>query len=334
MPVTIKDVARAAGVSITTVSRALNGHSDVSPETRRAVLKVAEELNYRPSAIARSLVMQKTRTIGVLVSDLTKDRGGHHFMFDVLRGLHDRVTELGYDVILMSTSTTRQRLTSYLDFCRERRLDGVVVMGIRLDDPYVHEVVESTLPSVVIDLPLISQHCGYVMTDNVNGARFAVRHLVQKGHRRIAMVNGHRMAAVSQDRLRGYKEALAQEGVPFDEQLVIEGDFTQKSGEAAMDIIHTQHPDVTAVFFASDLMAVGGLLYAREKGLDVPKDIAIIGFDNIDLTEFVMPPLSTIGQRRFEMGVSAAEMLIGMLENGQAPEGRMLAPELIVRQST
>ncbi|MCL6444616.1 MAG: LacI family transcriptional regulator, partial [Alicyclobacillus sp.] len=134
MAVTIRDVARAAGVSVTTASRALNGYKDVRAATRARVQQAAEQLNYHPNSVARSLVMQRSRTIGLLVSDLTKDRDGHHFMFDVWRGLYDRFAESGYDVSLVSTSTARQRLVTYVDFCTQRQFDGVIVMGIRDDD--------------------------------------------------------------------------------------------------------------------------------------------------------------------------------------------------------
>ncbi|MBX6351723.1 MAG: LacI family DNA-binding transcriptional regulator [Thermoflavifilum sp.] len=334
MAVTIRDVARAAGVSITTVSRALNGYPDVNPETRRRVLEIAEQLNYRPNQVARSLVTQHTRTVGLLVSDFTKSRGGMYFMYDVLAGVHDGLAQHGYDMHLVSTTTTRQRLVSYLDFCTERRFEGVIVMGIRLDDPYVHEVVESKLPSVVIDLPLLSERCGYVMTDNVNGARFAVRHLVSKGHRTIGFVNGVPYAAVCVDRRRGFEDGMRAHGLQPDPELMEEADFTVEGGAAATRRILERRPDVTAIFYASDLMAIGGMREAVKVGRRIPQDLAVIGFDNIDLCEFVQPALTTVGQRKYEMGKSAADMLIGMLDQNLPPEGRMLAPDLIVRRST
>lgn len=334
MPVTIRDVAKAAGVSITTVSRALNGHSDVGSETRDKISRIASQLNYRPSTVARSLVMNKTRTIGLLVSGLTNERVGHYFMFQVMYGMHDRLADLGYDLILVSTTTARQRLISYLDFCTERRLDGVIVMGIRLDDPYMHEVVESPLPSVMIDVPLLSDHCGYVMTDNVHGAKIAVRHLLAQGHRTIGLVNGHDQAAVSRDRLRGYMEGFASAGRKHLESCIYDSDFTQRGGAQGCAELLQRHPDMTAIFFASDLMAIGGLQTARERGLSVPKDLSIVGFDDIELAEYVSPSLTTIRQKRYEMGAAAAEMLVDMMEDKSAPEGRMLSPELIQRQST
>lgn len=333
IPTTIKDVALAAGVSVTTVSRALNGYSDVGEDTRRKIQRVAKELNYRPSAVARSLVMNRTKTIGLLISDMLRNSTAHHFTFEVLRGLHDRLAEHGYDLLLASTSTAQQRLLSYLDFCTERRFDGVIVMGIRLDDPYMYEVTESSLSSVVIDIPLLSEHCGYVMTDNVRGSELAVQHLNQRGHTRIGFVNGYLEAEVSISRLRGYKEALERLRLPFDEALVFEGDFSIASGAEGMRALLGANPDLSAVFFASDLMAIGGLRWALQQGIRVPEDMAIVGFDNIDLAEFVTPGLTTIHQKRYEMGVAAANLLVNMLK-GESPEGRVLSPEIVVREST
>ncbi|QSO46563.1 LacI family DNA-binding transcriptional regulator [Alicyclobacillus mengziensis] len=334
MTVTIRDVAKAAGVSITTVSRALNGYTDVNLDTKRKVLEVAERLNYHPSQVARSLVMNRTRTIGLLISDFNREPGGQYFMFDVLAGIHERLAAVGYDLTLVSTTTAQQRLVSYLDLCTEKRFDGVIVMGIRLDDPYVHEVVEAPLPSVVIDLPLISKHCAYVMTDNVNGARFAVRHLVERGHRKIGFVNGHQQAAVSQERRRGWEAACREQKIPFEEDWVYDADFTLQGGIRGLIELRARHKDMTAIFFASDLMAIGALQHCREQGIQVPQDLALVGFDNIDLTQFVTPTVSTIGQPRYEMGTTATELLLGMLDENKLPEGRMMSPELIVRETS
>lgn len=334
MTVTIRDVAKAAGVSVTTVSRALNGHSDVSQSTREKVLEAANRLSFRPSLVAKSLVTNRTHTVGLLISDFNKDFGGQHFLFDVMAGVHDRLAMDGYDVTLVSTSTTQQQVLSYLDFCMERRFSGVIVMGMRLDDPYVHEVVEAPLPSVVVDLPLLSEHCGYVMTDNINGARFAVRHLVSRGHRKIGFVNGHGMAAVSVDRRRGYEDAMRSANLPVDPSWIYESDFTLEGGKRGLKSLLESHPDMTGVFLASDLMAIGALQYAREEGIRVPEDIALVGFDNIDLGAFVTPTLTTISQPRHDMGATAAEMLLNMMHHHAAAEGRMLSPSLVIREST
>ncbi|MGB8956163.1 MAG: LacI family DNA-binding transcriptional regulator [Tumebacillaceae bacterium] len=334
MSPTIKDVAREAGVSITTVSRVLNQYADVNPKTRAKVLKVIEKLGYKPNTVARSLVMNRTKTLGLVVSELSRSRNAHHFMFDVLCGINDRTQELGYDLVLYSTSPMAQKKTPYMDFVRQRRVDGVVMMGIRLDDPYTHEVVESSVPSVLVDVPLVSQTCSYVTTDNIAGARLAIDHLVALGHRRIGFVNGHTQAAVSQERLRGYQMALLNSGIPFDSELVYCGDFEPEDGATGIKHLIEKSPDLTAVFFASDLMAIGGLRHLHAQGSPVPHSISVVGFDDIDLASLMQPALTTVRQQRYEMGRTAVETLVRMLEEQEKGRGIVLSPELVVRETT
>ncbi len=334
MPVTIKDVARVAGVSITTVSHAFNGHDDVSADTRDRVLQVAKELNYRPSHVARSLVLQQTHNVGLLVSDFNTNPGGHHFLFDVMAGVHDQLAEFGYDMTLLSTTTAMQRLVSYIDFCTERRMEGVIVMGMRMNDPYMREVADAKLPSVGIDLPILSPHCGYVMTDNIQGAMHAVRHLLAKGHQRIGFINGHAEAVVSVDRLHGYQTALREAGLKVDPDLVVHSNFLVQGGEEATTVLLTKAPDVTAIFYASDLMAIGGMRRLLRMGKRVPHDVAVVGYDNIDLGEWVVPALTTVAQRRYDMGKASVDMLMGMLRRQERPRACLLTSEMVVRQST
>lgn len=331
---TIKDVAKAAGVSITTVSRVLNQYSDVNPKTRAKVLQVVESLGYKPNSVARSLVTNRTNTVGLVVSDLSRSRNGHHFMFDVLCGINDRVQELGYDLVLYSTSTTAQKKTPYMDFVRQRRVDGVLMMGIRLDDPYTQEVVEASIPSVLIDVPLTSETCSYVTTDNVAGARMAIQHLIASGHRRIGFVNGHAQAAVSQERFQGYRMALEAEGLRYDPELVYYGDFEQEGGSLGTAELLRRHQDLTAIFYASDLMALGGLKHLHQQGLTVPDQMSVIGYDDIELASLLHPMLTTVRQKRYEMGCSAAETLIRMLDGNEQGRGIVLPPELVVRETT
>ncbi|SEN31404.1 LacI family DNA-binding transcriptional regulator [Lihuaxuella thermophila] len=334
MGVTIRDVAKAAGVSITTVSRVLNQYTDVNPKTRQKVLKVIEQMGYQPNSVARSLVKNRTQTVGLVVSDLSKYRSGHHFMFDVLCGINDRAQELGYDLVLFSTTPTAQKKTTYMDFVKQRRVDGVVMMGIRLDDPYTHEVVEASIPSVLIDVPLTSKTCSYVMTDNVKGAKMAVEHLINLGHRQIGFVNGHDQAAVSKERLTGYIQALEGAGLSYHPDYVYYGNFEQEDGAQGVRCLKQRHPEISAVFFASDLMAIGGIKYIQSSGGQVPRDLSIVGFDDISLASLMQPALTTIRQMRYEMGRAAVETLLRMLENGETGRGMILPPELVLRETT
>ncbi|MDQ0338990.1 DNA-binding LacI/PurR family transcriptional regulator [Caldalkalibacillus uzonensis] len=333
MPTTIKDIARKAGVSVTTVSKALNNYQDIKPETRKKILKIARELNYQPNTTARNLVLRKTNTIGLIISGLSTSRSAHHFLFDVICGINDQAYAKQYDVLLYGTNSESQKKMSYLDLCLQRNFDGVILMGVKTDDPYVREVVEADIPTVLIDVPIVSSTCGYVTTDNVKGAEMAVQHLLDLGHRQILMINGHRQAFVSLQREEGYKKALEANGLSYREDYVAYTDFESASGGQAAATLLQKHRQATAIFCASDLIAYGAITRLLEMGWRVPEDISVIGFDGIELGEIMTPALSTIYQNRYLMGASAVNMLMELLE-GNEGYSRVLAPTLIQREST
>ncbi|OBZ10846.1 LacI family DNA-binding transcriptional regulator [Bacillus sp. FJAT-26390] len=331
--VTIKDIAKAASVSVTTVSRALNGYDDVNEGTRHKIKTIANQLGYSPNMAARSLISKKTKTLGLLLSNVTRDSSKDNIAFEVLCGINDRSGELDYDLVLFSTTPQKQRMKSYKTLCQERGVDGVIIMGIRLDDPYLKEIVSSDIPCVLIDITLQGPNVGYVTSDNTHGAFTAVKHLLESGHRQIAMINGHAQADVSLLRLKGYREALAEYGIPFDESLVVDGRFSEHGGKLAASQIFTSRSDVTALFCASDLMALGALQTAKDMGKIVPDDISIIGFDNIDLTAYCTPALTTVHQHKYELGFEAAQVLIDLLEGKDVVHHVMLDTTLISRDS-
>ncbi|WKU25052.1 LacI family DNA-binding transcriptional regulator [Priestia megaterium] len=331
---TIKDIARVAGVSVTTVSRALNGYSDVNEKTRQKIAAVARELNYSPNTLARGLVMQKSKTIGLLVSGISRESVKDNFTFEVLCGVNERASTLGYDLILFNTNTMMQREKTYTQLCRERRVDGAIIQGIKKEDPYLKEVVESDIPCVLVDIPVHSNSVGYVTTDNALGAKKAVEHLAGLGHQHIGMINGHEDAFVSQERLNGYREALKECGLSFRSEWVVSGNFEEKKAEKAACELLNRHKEVTAIFCASDLMALGALKACKELGLDVPKDISIVGYDNIVLASYSSPNLTTVGQEVYQIGYEAADLLIEMLEGKETKMERYLDTKLIIREST
>jgi LacI family transcriptional regulator len=331
---TIKDIAKAAGVSITTVSRALNGYPDVSEKTRQKIIDIAKQLNYSPNTLARGLVMNKSKTIGLLVSGLTRESTKDNFTFEVLAGVNQYVSEVDYDMVLFSTTSTKQREKTYTQLCRERRVDGAILQGIRSDDPYLQEVVESDIPCVLIDIPIESETVGYVTTDNVLGAKKAVQHLVSLGHERIAMINGYRYAFVSEQRLKGFKEALLEAGLSIREEWIVDGAFREDIAEREALRLLTVYPDITAFFCASDLMALGVMKAIKQLGKRIPDDVAVIGYDDIILASYATPSLSTIAQNKFAMGYEAAKLLIHMLEGKATSHVKILETELKIREST
>jgi LacI family transcriptional regulator len=331
---TIKDIAKVAGVSITTVSRALNGYSDVNEKTRQKIIEIAKQLNYSPNTLARGLVMNKSKTIGLLVSGLARESTKDNFTFEVLAGVNEYVSEVDYDMVLFSTTSTKQREKTYTQLCRERRVDGAILQGIRSDDPYLQEVVESDIPCVLIDIPIESETVGYVTTDNVLGAKKAVEHLISLGHKHIAMINGYRYAFVSEQRLKGFKEALLEAGLPVREEWIVDGAFREDVAERESLRLLTAYPHITAFFCASDLMALGVMKAIRQLGKRIPDDVAVIGYDDIILASYATPPLSTIAQNKFAMGYEAAKLLIHMLEGKATSHVKILETELKIREST
>jgi LacI family transcriptional regulator len=332
---TIKDLAKAAGVSITTVSRALNGYDDVSRETREKISKIAKEMNYRPNAAARSLVTKKSRTLGVILSEIKRSGAKDSVAFEILCGINDRAAELNYDILLFSTNPKKQLAKSYSDLCRERNVEGAIISGLRIQDQYLHEIVDNVdFPSVLIDIPLSGKLLGHVTTNNLHGALIAVEHLLELGHRNIAMINGHNEASISEERLAGYTQALKKRNIAFRPEWVYNGNFTEEGGMEAMYQIMLNHPDVTAVFSASDLMALGALRAAERLGKKVPESISLVGFDDIPLASYCSPRFTTIRQDRYEMGYQAAQLLIDILEDRKVNRKIVLSNELIAREST
>ncbi|WP_054950464.1 LacI family DNA-binding transcriptional regulator [Numidum massiliense] len=331
---TIKDIAKVAGVSVTTVSRALNGYADVSEKTRRKVEKIAAELDYSPNTLARSLVMNRSQTIGLLVSDFSTGMVKDNFMVEVLAGINKYVAQTDYDLILFNADSTKQREKTYSQLCRERKVDGVILQGIKTDDPYLREVVESDIPCVLIDIPIESSTVGYVTTDNVLGAKKAVAHLVEQGHTNIAMMNGHNLAFVSQKRLQGYMEALKEANLSVNWDWIVNGAFEEKQAETVATALLTATPDITAIFCASDLMALGVIAAAKKLGRHIPDDLSVVGYDDILLASYATPKLTTIAQNKVEMGYQAANLLIRMLEGTDESHVISIDTELIVREST
>ncbi|MDM5339605.1 LacI family DNA-binding transcriptional regulator [Fictibacillus enclensis] len=331
---TIKDIAKHAGVSVTTVSRALNGYSDVNEKTREKIKAVARELQYSPNLLARSLVMKKTKTIGLLVSGMRIEGSKDNFTYEVLCGINDCAGERGYDLILFSTNSEQQQQKTYNQLCQERKVDGVILQGIKTDDPYLKEVVESDIPCVLVDIPIESDSVGYVTTNNKQGAKIAVDHLIELGHRQIGMINGHEQAFVSKQRLQGYQEALDQAKIDYQEQYVVNGSFLESEAEVQAEKLLHAHPEITAVFCASDLMALGAMKAARRMGKRIPDDLSVAGFDNIMLASYSSPTLTTIAQDRYQIGFESAILLIDMLEGKDGTHKKVLKTSLVKREST
>jgi LacI family transcriptional regulator len=328
---TIREVAERSGVSVATVSRVFNDYPDVSAATRERVLAAAQALEYTPSAAARTLVGRRSQLIGVgLFTGYEHPDIEHPFFQDVLVGLKHGVGARGYDVLLFAT----EQSGGYLRRARHHRVDGVVLWGVDSKDPELPALVDAAIPLVTVDLVVEGAHATWVSSDSVDGARRAVRHLYELGHRRIATIAGlPRYTKPGGDRLLGYRQEMAALGLP---PLEREGDFYAESGEAAMRDLLASPERPTAVFAASDLMAFGAIEAALAAGLRVPEDVSVVGFDDIAGAQLAHPRLTTVRHDKVALGLAAAQALVDEIENpaSRPPPPVTLPVELVVREST
>jgi len=334
--ITAKDVAAHAGVSRTTVSYVLNNveAANISEETRQRVFAAAEELGYVPDAAAQALASGRTQTIGLILPRRQTQPRTNTTHYRIIEGLLEITHQFGVRVLIDSVRETQQA-DSYVNLARNKRIDGLILSDLRVDDPALAKLVSDTFPIVLLGrLPRIKVTS--VEFDNRSGARAAVDHLVAQGHTRIAVINfAPATFTGAQERLRGYRDSLAAHQIPFDETLVRYADYTSESGYAAAISLLESGAAPTALFVASDEVALGALAGLHQRGVSVPDDIAVVGFDDHPVARFTIPALTTVRLPFEEMGRQAGTMLLDLVLHKKKP-GRqvLLAPELIVRDSS
>ena len=329
MATTIRDVARRAQVSTATVSRVLAGIGQVRPETRDRVLDAARAMDYRPSGIARSLKLRQTRTLGLIVTDIENP-----FFPELVRAVEDAAREAGYAVLLCNAADDPEREAAYLDLLFERRVDGVVIAASSLGTRHKEWLAEPPLPVILVNAvegpPLPT-----VASDSRGGARLAVEHLLSLGHRRIAHLAAPPRNPDGSERLEGARAGIAGAGLDPATMLVVVDDAGVAGGERAMREVLVRDRSVTGVFAYNDLMAIGALRAIRATGRSVPRDISVVGFDDIALSAYVDPPLTTIAQETAAMGRWAVGRLIASLASpGSRPPSERMPVSLRVRGST
>ena len=326
----MRDVAEHAHVSVTTVSHVVNETRPVSDELRARVLAAIEELDYQPNILARSLRRGKTHTIGMIVPD-----SANPFFAEVARGIEDTSFENSHSLILCNSDGDLEKELLYTDVLTEKQVDGILFVAAGVSTQHINALQARRMPVVVVDRDIPDVAVDSVLTDNAQGGWLATRHLIELGHRRIGCIAGPSDLTPSADRVTGYSQALAECGVPVDEALIAKGDFQYESGyQATRQLLAMDNPP-TAIFACNDLMAVGAISAAVEMGFQVPADMSVIGFDDVRLASFANPPLTTIVQPKYEMGVIAAQMLLERVGDLDTPPRRtMLDTSLLVRQST
>lgn len=325
----ISDVAREAGVSKSTVSRVINCNNIVSEEMRVRVTRAMKKLDFQPNAQARSLSLKRNNFIGVIVPEIRRP-----FYGEIIDGIEETLVNAGYYLALCSTHNQPGHELNLARLMRERRVDGLIIVTPReLDSKTLQNLAAEKFPVTLIDgtaKALVSS----VIIDNYEGARTAVRHLIKLGHRRIGLIAGLDTPEC-RERLRGYREALETANIAFDPSLVVRGDYLEESGASATEKLLSLHGRPSAVFATSDLMAIGALRTMRSYGLQVPDDISLVGFDDIEPARWVSPMLTTIRQPLRQMGEIGAKKMLKIL-NGEEPEITriVLSGELIERESS
>lgn len=336
--VTIKDIARELGISPSTVSRALKDHPDISVETKKSVNALAEKLNYQPNIVALSLRQKKTNTIGVIIPELV-----HFFFSTVISGIEDVAHQAGYSVILAQSNETYVREVAHVKALFNSRVDGMLISLARETTNYDHieSIISKGVPIVFYDRMYNSPTSSKVIVDDYAGAKEAVNHLIEQGCKNIAHMVGAPSLIISKDRLRGYQDALTENGLKVNEDLIFACDSgTFEEGKEVAKKLLSSKSSIDAIFTNNDPMAMGAMVAIKEKGLKIPQDIAVVGFSNWFFGELMEPSLTTIDQPGYEMGQEAARLLIRQIERRDkdledAPtEIKVLKTKLIIRNSS
>ncbi|NTJ44784.1 LacI family transcriptional regulator [Agrobacterium larrymoorei] len=322
----IHEIAKLAGVSAATVSRALQKPAMVNKETLRKVLSVVEENNFIPNAQARSFRQQSTRTVILLVRNISNP-----FYLEIFKGVEAAASEAGYKVLMADANDDATRVKSYIDMVQQRQADGIILMVGAIPLDRLPDLKQT--PIVVACEALPEPSLPMVSIDNVAAAEEAIRYLVSQGHRNIAHISGPMSDYLAVERLKGYRLALEASGITYCSELVAAGDYSIAAGQRATVELMARKKPFTAIFASSDQMAIGAVGELRRAGVRVPDDISVVGFDDIILAEAFYPPLTTVHQPRLEIGRTAMELLIGLIEKKQKVRTHQLQTSLVIRSS-
>lgn len=332
MKVTIKDVARKAGVDPSTVSRIINNDPRLSvrDETRQRIMGAINELGYQPNSIARSLRLNNSHTIGMLIPDITNP-----LFPEVIKGVEDLSSEKDLSLILCNTGDLYEKEFKMIQFLLNRRVAGLLLASVHLREDAIAEVEKSGVPFVLVNRGNRKDRAAFVVADNATGAKMAVRHLIDLGHRKIAHIAGFLYTDSGIERLEGYRKELNLADLPIDSGYMVEAGYSETGGYQAMRKLLDLPDPPTAVFAVNDLTAMGAIIAIKEQGLRVPEDISIVGFDDIWVAERISPPLTSVKVSLYEMGKLAMDMLYQRINHLPVEqEGITMPVSLAVRSST
>ena len=330
--VTMKRIARELGVSVTTISKVLNHHADIGESTRARVLARVEELGYRPNAVARSLTLRRTHTLGVIIPDLM-----HSFFVEIMAGLEAIVSERGYGLLLCASNEDAQKERTELEMLRARQVDGIVLASANAtgNTTLLRDLSRLGTALVMIDRddhPRV--RCHRVLTDDVEVGRLATEHLSRAGRQRIAHIAGPPIVH-SRRRADGYRQALAKAGLRASDDLIVDGGFMEADGLRAMQQLLARHPRVDGVFAVNDPAAIGAMKAIWQAGLRVPDEIAVVGAGDVAYSDLIRVPLTTVRWSKRDLGRRAAELILDEIDGDDevAPQRVIIPPEIVVRES-
>ncbi|SFJ14829.1 LacI family DNA-binding transcriptional regulator [Thermoflavimicrobium dichotomicum] len=333
--VTIKDVARLAGVSPSTVSRVISNHPKISPATKKKVREAMEALGYHPNIMAQSLVSKNTQTLGLVLPHSAEKIFVNPFFSEVLRGMLAYANIKQYDILMSSANNPKEEIEAVTRMVLGRRIDGIILMAPRQKDPIVEKLLEYQFPFVLLGRSMEHDHVLSVNNDNIKAAYDITNHLIKQGHKRIGFVSGPPDLVVSIDRLEGYKKALLEAGLPVHPDWIIGEDVLQGNAFHALTMIMNSPEPPTAFVVTDDVVAFGLIRELYAAGFHVPQDVSIVSFNNIVLSELSNPPITTVDIGIYHLGYLTVQHLIRKLSGEEIEKPQMIVPHrLIIRESS
>ena len=327
--VTIKDIAKEAGVSINTVSRALNNKPDISKETKRKILKIAKELGYVKNITASSLRQKETRIVGVIIAD-----SSNPFYAEVLKGIEAASRKYGYQIILMNTERIYKNEEEAINTLLQRRVDGLLIAPIQDKDDDIRRLMEMNFPVVIVGRHFDDIEVNEVFNDEIKGGFIATDYLIKKGRRKILMISAELFRSAAKMRLEGYKKALEENGIHFDRDMVIITGVGIEDGYNAVNQAISKGIDFDSIFCYNDMLALGVIKALKERGFSIPENVSIVGYDDIIFSSFVCPALTTVRIDKYRLGYEAFKILIDIVKGRRKKiKRKVLDVELVIRES-
>ena len=322
----IKDIAKECKVSATTVSRALNNSKEISKKTRDLILKTCEEKGYTPNSVARSLILNKTNMIGLVIPDIT-----NQYYAYVSKGVSSYLEKIGYGLVFCNSDRNKENENRYIDFLAQRRVDGIILIPVKPKAEDYRKIIKN-VPVVMADNYVNDLEVSYVGNDNYAGARKIVAHMLRQGYRKIGVISGDESSSASNDRLKAYKDLLIENNIEINNDILLNSNATFEDGFKLSEILVKQKVD--AIFTINDSVAMGVMKYCHMNNIQLPKDLGIAGYDDIEEAAMLPVPLTTVHQRKFELGRTVAKVLIDEINNNKSAKQKIiLQPELIIRKS-